>query len=142
MDQNGFSKKELRDYAASQRGRFESVLQELVNIPTVSVEPDRKGEVHRGAEFSVSLLKEMGATAKLYETKGHPLVYGRFDRVAGLRPARQPVPPAQPGPPLRHPDPPHSGRLSRSFQGEWSRRALKTGGFGAGRAPTRPSVRQ
>ena len=75
MDQNGFSKKELRDYAASQRGRFESVLQELVDIPTVSVEPDRKAEVHRGAEFAVSLLEEMGASAKLYETKGHPIVY-------------------------------------------------------------------
>jgi acetylornithine deacetylase/succinyl-diaminopimelate desuccinylase-like protein len=84
MDQNGFSKKELRDYAAGQRGRFEGVLQELVDIPTVSVEPDRKSDVHRGAEYAVSLLKEMGGTAKLYETKGHPIVYGRFDRGADL----------------------------------------------------------
>ena len=84
MDQNGFSKKELRDYAAGQRGRFEGVLQELVDIPTVSVEPERKSEVRRGADYAIQLLESMGAKAKMYETKGHPIVYGRFDRSPNL----------------------------------------------------------
>jgi acetylornithine deacetylase/succinyl-diaminopimelate desuccinylase-like protein len=79
-EQNGFSKKELREYADGQRARFEKSLEELVEIPTVSVEPDRKGDVARGADYAVSLLESLGATAKRYDTKGHPIVYGRFDR--------------------------------------------------------------
>ena len=81
---NGFSKDTLRRFADGERGRFEKVLEELVEIPTVSVEPDRKAEVHRGAEYAVGLLESMGAKARLYETKGHPIVHGRFDRGPGL----------------------------------------------------------
>jgi acetylornithine deacetylase/succinyl-diaminopimelate desuccinylase-like protein len=81
---DGFSKSDLQSYAAGQRAAFEKTLGELVEIPTVSVEPDRKGEVHRGAEYAERLLQSMGAQTKLYETKGHPIVYGRFDRGADL----------------------------------------------------------
>jgi acetylornithine deacetylase/succinyl-diaminopimelate desuccinylase-like protein len=76
----GFSREQLKDYAAAKRGEFEKALGTLVEIPTVSVEPERKGEVHRGAEYAVQLLKSYGASAALYETRGHPMVYGRFDR--------------------------------------------------------------
>src|ERR1700737_4154770 len=86
MDKD-FSKEDLASYAAGQRERFERNLEELVEIPTVSVEPDRKAEVRRGAEYAVRLLESMGAKARLYETKGHPIVHGRFDR----RPALPPV---------------------------------------------------
>jgi acetylornithine deacetylase/succinyl-diaminopimelate desuccinylase-like protein len=80
----GFQKDDLKSYAAGQRDAFEKTLGELVEIPTVSVEPDRKGEVHRGAEYAVRLLESMGAKTKLYETKGHPIVHGRFDRGGDL----------------------------------------------------------
>ena len=81
---DGFSREQLKQYSAAKRGEFEKVLGSLVEIPTVSVEPDRKREVHRGAEYAVGLLESFGARARLYETKGHPLVYGRFDRGEGL----------------------------------------------------------
>ncbi|HTD51561.1 MAG TPA: M20/M25/M40 family metallo-hydrolase [Thermoanaerobaculia bacterium] len=81
---DGFSRDDLKRYAASQRGEFEKVLGEIVEIPTVSVEPDRKAEVHRGAEYAVRLLESSGAKTELIETKGHPIVYGRFDRGADL----------------------------------------------------------
>ena len=81
---DGFSRDALKHYAASERGAFEKVLGEIVEIPTVSVEPDRKAEVHRGAEYAVRLLESAGAKAELIETKGHPIVYGRFDRGADL----------------------------------------------------------
>jgi len=81
---DGFSRDALKRYAASERGEFEKVLGEIVEIPTVSVEPDRKAEVHRGAEYAVRLLESAGAKAELIETKGHPIVYGRFDRGADL----------------------------------------------------------
>jgi acetylornithine deacetylase/succinyl-diaminopimelate desuccinylase-like protein len=80
----GFSREQLKEYAAAKRGEFEKALGTLVEIPTVSVEPERKGEVHRGAEYAVRLLESCGASAALYETRGHPMVYGRFDRSKDL----------------------------------------------------------
>lgn len=75
-----FSKEGLEEYARDKRAEFEQVLKRIVEIPTVSVEPDRKGEVQRGAEAAVSLLESFGAKAELHATKGHPIVYGRMDR--------------------------------------------------------------
>ena len=77
---NGFSKDSLDKYARNKRAEFEEILERIVEIPTVSVEPDRKGEVRRGAEEAVALLESFGAKAELHTTKGHPIVYGRFDR--------------------------------------------------------------
>ncbi|HVE65450.1 MAG TPA: M20/M25/M40 family metallo-hydrolase [Thermoanaerobaculia bacterium] len=82
--ENGFSKRSLEEFARAQRPEYEGALESMVEIPTVSVEPDRKAEVARGAEYAVSLLEKLGGKAELYETKGHPIVYGRFDRRPGL----------------------------------------------------------
>ena len=79
-----FKKEDLRKYAASGRGEYEKVLEKIVEIPTVSVEPERKADVRRGAEYAASLLESCGAKARLYETKGHPIVFGRFQRRANL----------------------------------------------------------
>ncbi|HSS45551.1 MAG TPA: M20/M25/M40 family metallo-hydrolase [Thermoanaerobaculia bacterium] len=81
---HGFSREGLRQYAAAKRPEYEQVLKTLVEIPTVSVEPERKNEVRRGAAYAVSLLQSFGATATLYETQGHPLVHGRFQRGPNL----------------------------------------------------------
>ncbi|HVE65992.1 MAG TPA: M20/M25/M40 family metallo-hydrolase [Thermoanaerobaculia bacterium] len=77
-------KEDLRKYATAGRGEYEKVLEKIVEIPTVSVEPERKADVRRGAEYAVSLLESCGAKARLYETKGHPIVFGRFQRRANL----------------------------------------------------------
>ncbi|HEY7575166.1 MAG TPA: M20/M25/M40 family metallo-hydrolase [Thermoanaerobaculia bacterium] len=75
-----FSREDLKSYAASKRAEFEQTLERLVEIPTVSVEPNRKQEVRRGADLAVSLLESFGAKADLHETDGHPIVHGRFHR--------------------------------------------------------------
>ena len=79
-----FRKEDLREYAGRQRREYERVLESIVEIPTVSVEPERKADVRRGAELAVSLLESFGAKATMYETKGHPIVHGRFERGANL----------------------------------------------------------
>jgi acetylornithine deacetylase/succinyl-diaminopimelate desuccinylase-like protein len=79
-----FAKEDLKKYAAGKRGKYEEALEGIVEIPTVSVEPERKEAVRRGAEYAVSLFEAKGAKARLYETKGHPIVYGRFDRSRNL----------------------------------------------------------
>src|SRR5215831_12134519 len=76
----GFTRADLQSYARTQRPDYERVLKEIVEIPSVSVEPQRKGEVRRAAEYAASLLESFGGRATLYETKGHPIVYGRFDK--------------------------------------------------------------
>lgn len=79
-----FKKEELRKYAAGARGEYEKALEKIVEIPTVSVEPERKADVRRGAEYGASLLEASGARTKIFETKGHPIVFGRFQRGANL----------------------------------------------------------
>ncbi|HYX21012.1 MAG TPA: M20/M25/M40 family metallo-hydrolase, partial [Thermoanaerobaculia bacterium] len=76
----GFERDVLEGYAREKRSEYEGVLKKIVEIPSVSVEPERRGEVRRTAEYAVSLLESCGAKAKLYETKGHPIVHGRFER--------------------------------------------------------------
>ena len=75
-----FSREALERYADARRPDFERALEQIVEIPTVSVEPERKGDVHRGAEWALVALEAAGAKASLHETAGHPIVYGRFDR--------------------------------------------------------------
>jgi acetylornithine deacetylase/succinyl-diaminopimelate desuccinylase-like protein len=79
----GFSREELKSYARDHRAEFENVLEKIVEIPSVSVDPKHKGDVHRAAEYAVSLLESFGGKASLYGTKGHPIVHGRFDRGPG-----------------------------------------------------------
>ena len=88
----GFTREELQAYARSQRSDYEGVLKKIVEIPSVSVEPERKDDTRRAAEYAVSLLQSFGASARLYETKGHPIVHGRFDRDPKY-PTMTPMPP-------------------------------------------------
>src|SRR5689334_2766933 len=78
-----FTREGLESYARTRREEYERVLEQIVEIPTVSVEPERRGDVRRGAELAVSLLKSFGASATLHDTAGHPIVHGRFDRGPG-----------------------------------------------------------
>ena len=74
-----FSKEAVARYADDSREPFEKALREIVEIPTISVEPEHKDDMARGARYAADLLKSMGARARVYETGGHPLVHGRFE---------------------------------------------------------------
>jgi acetylornithine deacetylase/succinyl-diaminopimelate desuccinylase-like protein len=65
-------------YADSMRPQYEATLQRVVDIPSVSVEPDRKGEVLRLAQTAVELLTSIGFTAEAVPTSGNPVVVGRY----------------------------------------------------------------
>ena len=75
---DGFSRQALLAYAASERPRFEETLRQIVEIPTVSTAPERKGDCARGAAYAAELIRGMGGSARVIETKGHPLVHGVF----------------------------------------------------------------
>ena len=82
MSGNGFSRQTLLDYAATERGAFETTLREIVEIPTVSVDPARREDCARGAEYAAALVRRMGGEATIIQTKGHPIVAGLFQRNA------------------------------------------------------------
>ena len=119
---NGFSKENLKKYAAQSRAEFEKVLGDLVRIPSVSGQQEHKADVRRAAEYAVGLLESFGARAKLYETGGHPMVYGRFDRSPDLPTVtvynHLDVQPA--GPVAQH----HPGRCSRGVPGDVGERLI------------------
>ena len=60
------------------KSRFESLLKDFVEIPTVSMEPERKGDIRRLADKAMLLLKEAGFQTRLVETKGNPIVFGEY----------------------------------------------------------------
>jgi acetylornithine deacetylase/succinyl-diaminopimelate desuccinylase-like protein len=76
MSDTPFAKSSLLEFTSAERGRFETALRDLVEIPSVSVEPERRAEVARGAEFAAGLIRELGGEARIIPTPGHPLVQG------------------------------------------------------------------
>ncbi len=66
----------LNAYVAASRPRFEDVLGQMVQIPSISMDPARTADIRRMAEFARQLLTDMGADADIVETGGYPIVSG------------------------------------------------------------------
>jgi acetylornithine deacetylase/succinyl-diaminopimelate desuccinylase-like protein len=60
------------------RAEFEAKLKEWVEIPTISAEPERRGDIRELANRAVDYLRALGAEAEACETPGNPVVFGRF----------------------------------------------------------------
>src|SRR5262249_18446281 len=73
----------LDSFISSSRGDFESKLAELIEVPSVSMDPARKGDCRRGGELARQYLESIGATAELVETPGNPVVVGKIQAGAG-----------------------------------------------------------
>ena len=70
----------MKTYIQENKERFFQELFSLLRIPSVSAKPEHKQDMYRCAERLVELLKEAGADqAGVYETAGHPVVFGRKD---------------------------------------------------------------
>ena len=66
----------IREYIESNKERFLAELFELLRIPSVSSVSDHKPDMQKTAEKYVEFLLAAGCdTAKVYPTKGHPVVY-------------------------------------------------------------------
>jgi acetylornithine deacetylase/succinyl-diaminopimelate desuccinylase-like protein len=71
-------KKALVKWAGAQRAEFEAALKDLVEVPSVSSDPARKGDIRRCADQAVELIRRFGGKAEVLETSGNPLIHGRF----------------------------------------------------------------
>ena len=70
----------LRQWTIGVREAYQRTLEQYVNIPSVSMEPERKGDVLRQAQAAVATLTEFGANqVELVPTKGNPVVFARFE---------------------------------------------------------------
>jgi len=67
----------MKKYIAQHRERFLEELFELIRIPSVSTDDERKDDMITTANFVVEKLKKAGAEiAEIIPTMGHPIVYG------------------------------------------------------------------
>lgn len=66
-----------KDYQDQNKDRFLSELLELLRIPSVSARSEHKGDMTACAEaVKASLLAAGADKVEIYETEGHPIVYG------------------------------------------------------------------
>jgi acetylornithine deacetylase/succinyl-diaminopimelate desuccinylase-like protein len=73
-------RRRLQEFASREREAFEDRLKQFVEVPSVSADPERKGDVERVAELAVRTLKEMGGWADLHRVpNGPPVMLGGFD---------------------------------------------------------------
>jgi acetylornithine deacetylase/succinyl-diaminopimelate desuccinylase-like protein len=78
MPEQGRLYQGLDSYIRDSREQFENKLAELVEVPTISMEPDRSEDIRRGAELARQYLESIGARAEIVETPGYPVVFGRI----------------------------------------------------------------
>lgn len=68
--------RQLGLFVRDARARFESLLGQMVEIPSISMDPSRKDDMRRMAHLAVQYLKAFGATAEIIETEGCPIISG------------------------------------------------------------------
>jgi acetylornithine deacetylase/succinyl-diaminopimelate desuccinylase-like protein len=68
----------LKAYVQGVRQEFEEKLAQLVEIPTISMDPERKSDINRGADQAMEYLRAIGAEAEKVETPGNPVVFGQL----------------------------------------------------------------
>ncbi len=79
-----FSRTELDHFAAKERDRFEDMLKDFVEVPSVSADPAHKGDIERSAELGAATLRALGGRAELHRVAGgSPVVLGAFDAGPG-----------------------------------------------------------
>ncbi|HKR80437.1 MAG TPA: M20/M25/M40 family metallo-hydrolase, partial [Nitrospira sp.] len=63
-------------YIAERRGRYEDLLGQMVEIPSISMDPAKTQDMRRMADLAAQVLTEMGAATRVVETGGYPIVSG------------------------------------------------------------------
>ncbi len=67
---------QLDAFVNESRVRFEDLLAQMVEIPSISMDPSRANDMMRMAELAKKVLTEAGAQAEIVDTGGYPIVSG------------------------------------------------------------------
>ncbi len=79
-----FTRPELQQFAATERDRFEDLLRDFVEVPSISADPDRKADVERCAELGAATIRSFGGRAEIHRVPGgNPIVLGSFESGKG-----------------------------------------------------------
>ncbi len=72
------------EYAESHHDQFLNELKDFLRIPSISTLPDHAGDIQRAAEWVADQLRKVGMqTVQIYQTSGHPIVYGAWNGAPG-----------------------------------------------------------
>ena len=66
----------LESYIREVRPKFENMLAQLVEVPSISSDPGYASDVRRAAELAAQMLRGLGAEARIVGTRGYPTVSG------------------------------------------------------------------
>ncbi len=66
----------LESYIKAARPRFEAMLAQMVEVPSISMDPQHAPDIRRTATLARQFLKALGADARIVETGGYPVVSG------------------------------------------------------------------
>ena len=70
------NERQLGTYVTEIRPRFEDLLGQMVEIPSISMDPAKAPDIRRMADFARQVLTDLGAEAQIVETGGYPIVSG------------------------------------------------------------------
>ena len=65
---------QLDAYVNDSRAQFEDLLAQMVEIPSISMDPSRAKDMGRMADLAEQVLTQVGAQAEIVETGGYPVV--------------------------------------------------------------------
>lgn len=66
----------IHTFVTGARPQFENMLAQMVEVPSISMDPSRAHEMRRMADLAVHCLTDMGAEARIVETGGYPIISG------------------------------------------------------------------
>jgi Acetylornithine deacetylase/Succinyl-diaminopimelate desuccinylase and related deacylases len=66
----------LERYVTDSRPRFEDLLGQMVEIPSISMDPAKASDIRRMVDLARQVLTDLGAEVQIVETGGYPIVSG------------------------------------------------------------------
>jgi acetylornithine deacetylase/succinyl-diaminopimelate desuccinylase-like protein len=67
---------QLDAYVVERRAEFEALLGQMVEIPSISMDPAKANDMRRMADFASHVLRGVGAESRIVENGGYPTVSG------------------------------------------------------------------
>lgn len=71
--------KTIEDKITTHKDTLIHEYKEIVESPSVSSQPQHKNDILQTAKIAASYIERAGGTAKIFETKGNPVVWGRIE---------------------------------------------------------------
>jgi len=73
----------IDEFIESNAARFEDELCEFLRIPSISADPERKGDMQRAADWVADQFRRLKLEPEIIPTAGHPMVYAETENIPG-----------------------------------------------------------